>query len=324
MRSIRSTSRRPEGRGGAGVVAGCVIVPCPGGAGKPGRGSSSGATRCARYPWARCSTTPTSGARELDELAESIRQHGILQPLLVRPFGQGFELVAGERRLRAAKMVGLKTVPALVRSLSDGEVAMISLVENLQRENLSFFEEAQGYARLTGEFGLTQEELARRVGKSQPSIANKLRLLKLEPEVQAGVGEAGLSERHARALLSLPGTVERLAVIQEARRAELTVKETEDLIARLLGAGGAPTAATRRRVVRVFKDVRIFLNSFRQAVALLRKAGVMAELEEHDAGDRIEVRVNIPKARPSEQPAGGGRGRRRRGAAKGVEGAPGG
>jgi len=266
----------------------------------------------------------TFGVPELDELAESIRQHGILQPLLVRPFGQGFELVAGERRLRAAKMVGLKTVPALVRVLSDGEVAMISLVENLQRENLSFFEEAQGYARLTGEFGLTQEELARRVGKSQPSIANKLRLLKLEPEVQARVGEAGLSERHARALLSLPGTAERLAVIQEARRAELTVKETEDLIARLLGAGGTPTLAARRRVVRVFKDVRIFLNSFRQAVALLRKAGVMAELEEHDAGDRIEVRVNIPKTRPPGQPAGGGRGRRRRGAAEEAAEAPGG
>lgn len=241
------------------------------------------------------------GAQELDELAASIREHGILQPLLVRPFGQGFELVAGERRLRAAKAIGLKTVPALVRELDDREVATICLVENLQRENLNFFEEAQGFARLTGEFGLTQEELARRLGKSQPTIANKLRILKLEPEVQAHLLEAGGTERHARALLSLPATADRLAVVAEVRRTGLTVKETEDLVARLLNRGGAPTAAGRRRVVRVFKDVRIFLNSFRQAVALLRKAGVMAELEEHDAGDRIEVRVNIPKARAPAQ-----------------------
>lgn len=240
------------------------------------------------------------GEDELRQLVESIRHHGVLQPVLVRPFGKGYELIAGERRLRASKIAGLKTIPAVVKEFSDREAAVVGLVENLQREDLTFFEEAEGFQRMTEEFGLTQQELAELVGKSQPAVANKLRLLKLGDRVRSSIMDGKLSERHARTLLRLDGEEAQLEVVGEILRADLTVRETEELVeARLSGGvqGSERRDARERKIVHVVKDIRIFLNSFRQAVRLLKKTGVGVEMEERDTGDEIELVVRIPKAR---------------------------
>jgi len=239
------------------------------------------------------------GEEELRELAGSIREYGVIQPIVVRPYGKGFELIAGERRLRAAKLAGLETIPAIVREASDRDTALLALVENLQREDLSFLDEAEGYQRLLEEFGLTQEELARRVGKSQSTIANKLRLLRLPESVRRAIREGGISERHARALLRLDEEEVQLAVVERVVEEDMTVREAEELVASIAaGPSGREggSGARRERVTAVFKDIRIFLNSFRQAVAALRKAGIAAEMTQADVGDALEIRVRIPKA----------------------------
>jgi len=239
------------------------------------------------------------GEEELRELATSIREYGVIQPIVVRPYGKGFELIAGERRLRAAKLAGLETIPAIIREASNRDTALLALVENLQREDLSFLDEAEGYQRLLEEFGLTQEELARRVGKSQSTIANKLRLLRLPESVRRAIRERGISERHARALLRLDEEEVQLAVVERVVEEDMTVREAEELVASIAAGPEARDsgAGTRReRVTAVFKDIRIFLNSFRQAVAALRKAGIAAEMTQTDVGDALEIRVRIPKA----------------------------
>lgn len=238
----------------------------------------------------------------LAELTASVREYGVLQPLVVRRSEDGkFELIAGERRLRAARQAGLERVPVVVRDARDKDAALIALVENLQREDLGFLEEAAGYARLLEEFGLTQEELAARLGKKQSTIANKLRLLKLPASVQRGLVETGASERHARALLALDDEAAQLEVLAEIARSELTVRQTEELVGALVdgrkqaAADTAAGKAQRRRVVKVFKDLRIFVNTFREAVKVLRAAGVEAVMDEEDQGDVFEVRVRIKK-----------------------------
>lgn len=239
---------------------------------------------------------------QLAELTASVREYGVLQPLVVRRSEDGkFELIAGERRLRAARQAGLERVPVVVRDARDKDAALIALVENLQREDLGFLEEAAGYARLLDEFGLTQEELAARLGKKQSTIANKLRLLKLPASVQRKLVETGASERHARALLALEDEAAQLEVLEEIGRSDLTVRQTEELVGELVAgrkqaaAGGAAAKAQRRRVVKVFKDLRIFVNTFREAVKVLRAAGVEAVMDEQDQGDVFEVRVRIKK-----------------------------
>lgn len=239
---------------------------------------------------------------QLNELTASVREYGVLQPLVVRRSEDGkFELIAGERRLRAARQAGLERVPVVVRDAQDRDAALIALVENLQREDLGFLEEAAGYARLLEEFGLTQEELAVRLGKKQSTIANKLRLLKLPASVQGRLVETGASERHARALLALDDEAAQLEVLEEIARSDLTVRQTEELVSELVegrkqaAAGAAAAKAQRRRVVKVFKDLRIFVNTFREAVKVLRAAGVEAVMDEQDQGDVFEVRVRIKK-----------------------------
>jgi len=239
---------------------------------------------------------------QLAELTASVREYGVLQPLVVRRSEDGkFELIAGERRLRAARQAGLERVPVVVRDAQDRDAALIALVENLQREDLGFLEEAAGYARLLEEFGLTQEELAARLGKKQSTIANKLRLLKLPAAVQGRLVETGASERHARALLALDDEAAQLEVLEEIARSDLTVRQTEELVSELVegrkqaAAGAAAAKAQRRRVVKVFKDLRIFVNTFREAVKVLRAAGVEAVMDEQDQGDVFEVRVRIRK-----------------------------
>lgn len=163
--------------------------------------------------------------QELEELAESVRSHGVLQPILVRPAADGYEVVAGERRWRAARMAGLETVPAVVRQVGDLQALAVALVENLQRQDLNPVERARAYRRLVEEFGLTQEEVARTVGRSQPSVANTLRLLSLPPEVLSLVERGELSEAHARVLLSVEDPQQRLALARRAADARMPVRE---------------------------------------------------------------------------------------------------
>ncbi len=240
----------------------------------------------------------------LRELAESIRAHGVIQPVVVRRTADGYELVVGERRLRAAALAGLSAVPAVVRELGDRDVALLALVENLQREDLDVIEEAEGYGRLLEEFGLTQEELGRLVGKSQSTIANKLRLRRLDAAVRERISRERVSERHARALLDLTDAEWQLRVLEAVVARGLTVRETEGLVAevaRALAEGRPPpdpSAPERPRLVRrVIKDIRIFLNSFQQAVDALREAGFQAEMTREDRGDWLEIHVRVPKQR---------------------------
>jgi ParB family transcriptional regulator, chromosome partitioning protein len=177
-------------------------------------------------------------AREaLQELIESIRQHGIIQPLIVRQVGARFELIAGERRWRAAQEVGLTQVPVIIRSASDLEVLEISLIENLQRADLNPIEEAQGYARLANEFGMRQEDIALKVGRSRAAVANAIRLLDLHPQVQIWLAQNLLSVGHAKVLLALKAPEEQLLAGETVLRRNATVRSTERLVARQLGIG---------------------------------------------------------------------------------------
>src|SRR5256886_296914 len=177
-------------------------------------------------------------AREaLLELIESIRQHGIIQPLIVRQAGPRFELIAGERRWRAAQELGLATVPAMVRTANDLQVLELSLIENLQRADLNAIEEAQGYARLANEFGMRQEDIAVKVGRSRAAVANALRLLDLHPQVQVWLAQNLLSVGHAKVLLALKAPEEQLLAAETVLRRNATVRSTERLVARRLGIG---------------------------------------------------------------------------------------
>ena len=224
----------------------------------------------------------------LEALADSIRQYGLISPLTVRRTPDGWQLVAGERRLRAARMAGLTSVPCVTGDLGDGEAALVALVENLQREDLSFVEEARGIARLMGTWGLTQEETARRLGRSQSAIANKLRILRLSPGMLDCVLRAGLTERHARALLRLDGEAERLAALETIVREGMSAARTEAYIASLAAPAGKKTA---RIVVR---DVRIFYNTLNRSLALLRSGGVDATVTRTEEPDGTVLTVRIP------------------------------
>src|SRR5438128_689085 len=177
------------------------------------------------------------GREALQELIDSIRQHGIIQPLIVRQVGTRFELIAGERRLRAAQEIGLATVPAIVRTANDLEVLELSLIENLQRADLNPIEEAQGYARLANEFGMRQEDIALKVGRSRAAVANALRLLELHPQVQVWLAQDFLSVGHAKVVLALKAPEEQLLAAETVLRRNATVRSTERLVARLLGVG---------------------------------------------------------------------------------------
>jgi ParB family chromosome partitioning protein len=177
------------------------------------------------------------GREALQELIDSIRQHGIIQPLIVRQMGARFELIAGERRWRAAQEIGLATVPAIVRTASDLEVLELSLIENLQRADLNPIEEAQGYARLANEFGMRQEDIALKVGRSRAAVANAVRLLDLHPQVQIWLAQNLLSVGHAKVLLALKAPEEQLLAAETVLRRNATVRSTERLVARELGIG---------------------------------------------------------------------------------------
>ena len=238
---------------------------------------------------------PAQPRRRFDEdklhaLAQSIRENGLLQPLTVRIDGGRVVLIAGERRLRAARLAGLKTVPCLVCRLDDRQSAAAALVENLQREELNCFEQADGLRRLIEEYALTQEETARRLGCSQPTVANKLRLLTLTLDERQALLAAGATERHARALLRLTD-VQRAPLIARLSREHWTVARTE----REVEAALHPAEATRRRVVPLVRDVRLFFNTVEKAVDTMRKSGVAVGADRHETDTYFEYVVRIPK-----------------------------
>ena len=222
----------------------------------------------------------------LSELADSIRQHGVLQPLSVRRIQGGYELIAGERRLRAAQLAGLGEVPCLVMQMDDKESGLAAMIENLQRQDLDFVEEAQGIAALMRTQNLSQEQAARLLGKSQSAVANKLRLLRHGETVLSALREAGLTERHARALLKLPGETEKLEAIATIQRLELSVAATEKYVASLLSA-----APSRPRKT----DVSSFLNTLTDSLAKIQRSGVKAISERRETDAQIVLTITIPK-----------------------------
>lgn len=241
----------------------------------------------------------------LEDLCESIKAHGVIQPIIVRRSGAGFELVAGERRVRACKMAGVGTIPAIVRAYDDRAAALAAMIENVQRAGLHPLDEAEGYRRLAAEFHLTQEEVARAVGLSQPAVANKIRLLKLAEGVKADLRAGRITERHGRALLRLDGSENQQKALGVVLRRKLSVEETESLVGEMLGGKEVPGKRRLRVKVGVFKDIRLFVNSFRSAVRTLRRAGVQATLEERESDAGLEVTMRIPKVDVEGGKAGG-------------------
>lgn len=235
-------------------------------------------------------------------LAESIRQYGVLNPLTVRRTGNGgYELVAGERRLRAARVAGLTDVPCLLINADGEDSSVIALVENLQRRDLDFFEEANGFKRLIEQFGLTQEEAARKVGKTQSAVANKLRLLRLSQQNMELIRCNNLTERHARALLRLNDEADRINVTNYIIEHELNVSRTEEYIDEFLKAKENPQpvveAESGKRVVRLFKDVRFFLNTLNRAVGVMVDAGIGATIKQQESDDGLTLTICIPHAK---------------------------
>lgn len=226
----------------------------------------------------------------LRELADSIRRYGIITPLTVRRTDKGFELVAGERRLRAARMVGLATVPCYVVDADEQRSGLMALLENLHRRDLDFFEEAASLRQLCDGFGMTQQEAAERIGKTQSAVANKLRLLRLTPETVDAIRAAGLSERHARALLRLEDPDAQLSAARAFARHGMTVERAEQYVDTLL----KPKSAARRQML--LRDVRIFLNTVEHAADVMRRSGCPVELEKADADGALILTVRIPAA----------------------------
>ena len=232
---------------------------------------------------------------DLQSLSQSIAENGILQPLTVRKVSTSeYELIAGERRLRASVMAGLRKVPCIVVKCSDKESAVYALLENLQRADLGIFEEARGISRLIRRYGLTQEQAARKIGKTQSAVANKLRLLRLSAEEQEWIENAGLSERHARSLLRLDDESIRREALSKVISDNLNVKQTETLVSILLN--NAPKQHKRSNSKAVIKDFRIFENTIYKAVDAMRLAGINAQTNQADNDNFIEYTIRIPKA----------------------------
>jgi ParB family chromosome partitioning protein len=245
---------------------------------------------------------------QLDDLTKSILEVGVIQPITVRGSGDYYEIVTGERRYRASINAGLATIPAVIRNFTDREVAQIALVENLQRADLNYFEEAEGYRRLIEDFAMTQEDVANRVGKSQSTIANKLRILRIDPEVRENIMVELLTERHVRALLKLHDSASQMKVLKEIYEQDMNVRQTEILIEDMLANGetelvddkdvlAGMTPKNRQKIIRVIKDIRIYLNSIKAAVQTIEEAGIQVKMAEKNFDDYVEILIQIPKTK---------------------------
>ncbi len=235
----------------------------------------------------------------LEELSASILSYGVLQPITVRKMSGGYyELVAGERRLRASELAGLTTIPAILLQVSDSDSAALAFIENIQRQNLSFLEEAEGYRSMMEDYGLTQEELAVKLSKSQSSIANKLRVLKLEEPVKRKLLEYHFTERHARALLKLPDEESRLMMLQRMVREEMNVKRTEEAIQETLEEMrrlSVQRAEQREKRYVRSSDFRLFTNTIKQSVEVIRRSGMDVLYEDRQEEDCCEIVIRIRK-----------------------------
>lgn len=231
---------------------------------------------------------PRKNFREeaLEDLTLSIQRHGILQPLSVRRVGNNYELIAGERRLRAGIRAGLTEVPCLIMRMDDKESGLTALVENLQRQDLDFIEEARGISSLIAQWNFSQEQVARALGKSQSAIANKLRLLRHGEQVLKAIREGGLTERHARALLKLPTEPEKLKAIAVIVRMDMSVARTESYIQKLL-------EGTQEKASRV--NVGAFLSNLNQSLAKIQLSGIQAVSERRETDSQIVLTITIPK-----------------------------
>jgi len=222
----------------------------------------------------------------LAELADSIRQHGILQPLSVRRVGTSYELIAGERRLRAGQMAGLTEIPCIVMNMDEKESGMAAMIENLQRQDLDFIEEALGISRLMEQWSMSQEQIARILGKSQSAVANKLRILRHSPQVLKALREANLTERHGRALLKLPTEAQKLSAIQIIATLGMSVARTERYIEELLSRKNPGISKV---------NVGAFLNNLNQSLQKIQSSGIPAVSERRETDSQIVLTITIPK-----------------------------
>jgi len=245
------------------------------------------------------------GENEIKELAESIDNFGILQPLTLRKKGAEFELIAGERRLRAAKLLNLDKVPCIINKFNDEEMAEIALVENIQRKDLDFIEEALAYSQLINRFNLTQKELAEKIGISQSTVANKLRLLQLSDNIKKKIHSFSLSERHARVLLKLDNEAVQLKVINKIKNNDLNVRETESYVKKLLDNKNQNDNDTsdlknknnnkKNNKITVYKDLRVFQNTLKSAINEMKEAGLDIKVEKNEEKDYVKYNIYLPK-----------------------------
>ncbi|NLY77118.1 MAG: nucleoid occlusion protein [Tissierellia bacterium] len=235
--------------------------------------------------------------KSLEELSQSIKTYGVIQPISVRKLqNDSYELVAGERRLRASELANLKEIPAIIVDYRDKESAMIALIENLQREDLNFIEEAEGYKNLIVDHGFTQQELAEKIGKSQSTIANKLRLLKLSDDLKKDLLENNLTERHGRALLKLPDYDLQRKVLDRIISNELNVSRTEKLVNDILDDLTSEKGKENKgKNIKGFISRRIYINTIKNAFKAIKESGIDAKYIEKDKGDYLEVTIKIPK-----------------------------
>lgn len=226
----------------------------------------------------------------LEELTVSIEEFGVLQPISVRKVRGGYEIIAGERRFRAAENAGLDTIPAIIMNIDEKKSALLALLENLQRDDLSFFEIAESYQNLIRTQGMTQEDIAKKLGKSQSTIANKLRLLRLYPRTKRLILEYSLSERHARALLHLTDEESQLLAVRTINEKKLNVSQTEELIKKMLRSG---TVKRQKLQLKSFQDIRVFTNTIKHALDLMRDGGVNADMETNSFDWGIEYVIKV-------------------------------
>ena len=234
--------------------------------------------------------------KALEELSQSIKTYGLIQPISVRKLcDESYELIAGERRLRASEIAELSEIPAIVVDYKDKDSAIVALIENLQREDLNFIEEAEGYFNLINDHGFTQQELAEKLAKNQSTIANKLRILRLPDDIKKSLIENKLTERHARALLKLPDADLQRKVLEKIIKNDLNVKKTEKLIEDILDDLTKEEEKETKQNVRSLINFRIYLNTIKNAYTAIKDSGVEAKYIEKDMGDYVEVVVKIPK-----------------------------
>ena len=231
------------------------------------------------------------GEKELSELAESIKENGLIQPVSVRRTEGGYELIAGERRLRACKLIGRKTIEAIVYDIDDKDCAVWALIENLKRSDLGVFDEAEGMEKIISLWGAGNEEAAKKLGIAPSTLSNKLRILKLPSEAKRLITENGLTERHARELLRIESDEDKIKALRHIVGRKLNVSETERYINSLCAKN-----KEKRKTKYFVKDVRLFINTFEHAVDVMNDSGIGAEMNVAECGDSIVCSVSIPKS----------------------------